>query len=343
MNQLARTIPLPQPTLLAPYTIQQNPQSNLRPQLLAQPNPSPNNRSVQYVQIIKTSELETDVRECNDLESRSGHIIETEGDKHVQVENQLSTEQPLQEDVVKGQTHDQETTSSPPFPERLIIPCPIEHPDFGILGELRNLCIKIPLLQAIQDILVYAKKIKGLCIRKPKRRITTNRIVQVVGTLSDLLSGRETPTKYEDLRNPIVTVQINGKTFSNAPVDLRAAINILTTTTCQKLGIKLAEPTSTSLKLANRPVVMPKGTLHDVMVFVDSWEYPTDFLIINPKNRLDGHPLILGRPWLVTVDAYIGCRQGSMTITRGSNIKNLALYPPAQPSVTIIKNNKQPV
>eukprot|EP00253_Pinus_taeda_P007449 PITA_07449 len=53
------------------------------------------------------------------------------------------------------------------------------------------------------------------------------------------------------------------------------------------------------------------------MVSVDSWEYPTDFLIINPKTRLDGHPLILGRPWLATADAYIGCQQGNMTITKG--------------------------
>jgi hypothetical protein len=135
------------------------------------------------------------------------------------------------------------------------------------------------------------------------------------------------PVKYEDPGNPIVTVQINGQTFSNALVDLGAAINILTTTTCQKLGITSVEPTSTLLELADRSVVRPEGTLHDVMVSVDSWEYPADFLIINPKNRLDGHPLILGRPWLATADAYIGCRQGSMTITRGSNIKNLALYP----------------
>jgi len=90
-------------------------------------------------------------------------------------------------------------------------------------------------------------------------------------------------------------------------------------------------------------VVRPEGALHDVMVFVDSWEYPTDFLIINPKTRFDGHPLILGRPWLATADAYIGCRQGNMTITRGADIKNLVLYPPAQPSVTIVKTNKHPV
>jgi len=75
------------------------------------------------------------------------------------------------------------------------------------------------------------------------------------------------------------------------------------------------------------------------MVSVDSWEYPTDFLIINPKTRLDGHPLILGRPWLATADAYIGCRQGNMTITRGPDIKNLILYPPAQPSITMMRTN----
>ena len=53
--------------------------------------------------------------------------------------------------------------------------------------------------------------------------------------------------------------------------------------------------------------------------------------------------MILGKPWLATADAYIGYRQGNMTISRGTNIKNLALYPPAQPSVTIIKTNKHPV
>eukprot|EP00253_Pinus_taeda_P005869 PITA_05869 len=79
------------------------------------------------------------------------------------------------------------------------------------------------------------------------------------------------------------------------------------------------------------------------MVSVDSWEYPTDFLIINPKTRFDGHPLILGRPWLATDDAYISCRQGNMIITKGADIKNLVLYPLAQPSITIVKTNRHPV
>ena len=53
--------------------------------------------------------------------------------------------------------------------------------------------------------------------------------------------------------------------------------------------------------------------------------------------------MILGRPWLATADAYIGCRQGNMIITRGTDIKNLVLYPPVQPSVTIVKTNKHPI
>ena len=102
---------------------------------------------------------------------KSGCIIETEGDKNAQVENPLPVEQLLQEeDVVRQQTDNQETTSSPPFLERLFISRPIEHTDFDLLGELRNLCIKIPLLQAIQDIPIYAKTIKELCIKNTKRR-----------------------------------------------------------------------------------------------------------------------------------------------------------------------------
>eukprot|EP00253_Pinus_taeda_P021239 PITA_21239 len=232
------------------YALQQNPQSNLRPQLLAQPNPNPNNRPVQSLQIIETSEIGPYLRECNDLQLRSGRIIETEGDKTVHIEDQLPIEQPpQQEGVNKEQT--QASTSSPPFSERLVMPRPVQYLDFDILGELQNMYIKIPFLQAIQDISIYAKTIKELCIKKSRRNTTTNPRVQVVGTLSDLLSGKEAPIKYEDLGNPIVTVQIYGQTLTNALVDLGAAINILTTSTCQKLGITSVEPTSTLLELAD--------------------------------------------------------------------------------------------
>jgi hypothetical protein len=58
-----------------------------------------------------------------------------------------------------------------------------------------------------------------------------------------------------------------------------------------------------------------------------------DFLVIHPKTTMEGHPLILGRPWLATVDAFIGCRSGEMTISNGASMKKLILYPPTKPVV----------
>ena len=40
----------------------------------------------------------------------------------------------------------------PPYPERLVIEKPVVHPEYNILNELKNICIKVPLLQAIKDI-----------------------------------------------------------------------------------------------------------------------------------------------------------------------------------------------
>ena len=168
---------------------------------------------------MEPPEVETELRECNDLQLRSGRIVETERNNDVHIEDPLPAEQIEQSEKEFQQQNQQKnqqqvTTSSPPFPERLIIPRPLEKPNFDLLGELKNLCIKIPLLQPIQDIPIYAKTIKELCIKKPKRRTKTNPTVQIVGTLSDLLSGMETPVKYEDPGNPIVTVKINGQSYS---------------------------------------------------------------------------------------------------------------------------------
>ncbi len=51
-------------------------------------------------------------------------------------------------------------------------------------------------------------------------------------------------------------------------------------------------------------------------------------MVLTPKNNLGGHPLILGRPWLVIADAFIGCRSGDMFISDGNSTKKFTLYPP---------------
>ena len=66
------------------------------------------------------------------------------------------------------------STSTPPFPKRLQIDRGIEKQimlhNYDFLNELKNVCIKIPLLQAITEIPILAKIIKELNIKKPGRK-----------------------------------------------------------------------------------------------------------------------------------------------------------------------------
>lgn len=43
-------------------------------------------------------------------------------------------------------------------------------PKFDIINELKNVCIKIPLLQALKDVTIYAKVVKDICTRKLGRK-----------------------------------------------------------------------------------------------------------------------------------------------------------------------------
>ena len=54
-------------------------------------------------------------------------------------------------------------------------------------------------------------------------------------------------------------------------------------------------------------------------------------MVVESKDPSKGHPIILGRPWLATANAFIGCRDGYMTISKGLSTQRLILYPPAQP------------
>lgn len=82
----------------------------------------------------------------------------------------------------------------------------------------------------------------------------------------------------------------------------------------------------TVLELTNTPCVKLEGVLEDVVIIIASRSYPYDFLILQTKSNLEGHPWILGRPYMVTMDTFIGCRSGSMIILNGQATKKFNLY-----------------
>jgi hypothetical protein len=153
-----------------------------------------------------------------------------------------------------------------------------------------------------------------------------------MGKLSDLMMGGVLATKYSDPGSPIINVEISNTFISNMLIDLGANIDVTTRETMQTLGITGLRATPIVLQLPVRSTIKLECILEDVVIYVDSWEYPDDFMALQHKTSLGGYPLILGWPWLATIDAYIGCQSRNMTISHDTSTKQLSLYPPAKPT-----------
>ena len=109
--------------------------------------------------------------------------------------------------------------------------------------------------------------------------------------------------KYVDLGIPMVTISIKKISVPNTLIDLGTAINVMTIETLNHLNMNNIRPTTTFFEYANRSKFILEGILEDIIISLDSWECPVDFLILQPKTNLGGYPLIFGRPWLATIDA----------------------------------------
>ena len=75
--------------------------------------------------------------------------------------------------------------------------------------------------------------------------------------------------------------------------------------------------------------------MEDVLIQVDKFYFPVDFIVIDTQPIQDSRkhiPIILGRPFLATADAHIQCRTGNMQLSFGNmtmelNIFNIAKQP----------------
>ena len=82
----------------------------------------------------------------------------------------------------------------------------VEQPQFNLSGGLKNIYVKIPLLQALHDVPIYAKTVQDLCVRKLGRKPRDPPTFHVIGKPSELIMGKNILTKYDDPGKPTVTV-----------------------------------------------------------------------------------------------------------------------------------------
>ncbi|GJX22901.1 putative nucleotidyltransferase, ribonuclease H [Tanacetum coccineum] len=87
-------------------------------------------------------------------------------------------------------------------------------------------------------------------------------------------------------------------------------------------------PKATESPKTDRSTKIPRGILEDVIVKVDDFYYPVDFFVMDTESPYkDVQPtIILGRPFLATIDARINCRTGAMDIAFGNKKLRLNVF-----------------
>ena len=106
-------------------------------------------------------------------------------------------------------------------------------------------------------------------------------------------------------------------------------MNLLPYSVYKQLGLRELKPTNITLSLPDRSVKIPKGIVEDVLVKVEKFYYPVDFVVLDTKPTENGPnhvPIILGRPFLATANAIINCRNGVMQLTFGNMTLELNIF-----------------
>ncbi|XP_019255187.1 PREDICTED: uncharacterized protein LOC109233779 [Nicotiana attenuata] len=93
--------------------------------------------------------------------------------------------------------------------------------------------------------------------------------------------------------------------------DLGASINLMPSSLFKKLGLGVLRPTTITLQLADRSLVMPEGIIEDVLIRVGKFILPADFIVLDYEAD-EEVPIILGRPFLATGGAIIDVRAGKL-------------------------------
>jgi hypothetical protein len=167
-----------------------------------------------------------------------------------------------------------------PYLERLQAPRNGEKLE-DILEVFKQVQIIIPFLDAIQQIPSYAKFLKDLVTVKrktnvPKRAFMTKQ-------LSVILQCK-LPLKYKDPGCPTITCMIRVSQIKRALLDLGASVNLLPYSVYLQLGLGELKPTSMILQLADRSVKISQRIVEDVLIKVDKFYFPVDFIVLDTEQ-----------------------------------------------------------
>ncbi|XP_073121886.1 uncharacterized protein [Henckelia pumila] len=124
---------------------------------------------------------------------------------------------------------------------------------------------------------------------------------------------KKLPTKSHDPGSFSIPCQIGSLLFDNILCDLGSSINLMPYSLAKKLDMENNEPVSISLKFADGSIKYPRRIVENVLVKIDHFIYPVDFVILDMKEDCEV-PMILGCHFLAASRALIDVEKGELVL-----------------------------
>ncbi|GJS89024.1 putative nucleotidyltransferase, ribonuclease H [Tanacetum coccineum] len=250
----------------------------------------------------------------NDTNVRTKEPLAENHDEPVKSNEILTNDQPQKTNEPDAQPSNKIQTPPIPFPRRLRKEKE-EAQQKKFLENLKQLHINLPFIEALAQMPKYAKFLKGLLTNKARLEeactITMNERCSAV-----LLN--KLPSKEKDPGSFTIPCDIGQLHINNALADLGASISLMPYTMYEKLGLGEPKATRMSLELADRSIQYPRGIIENVLIKVDKFVLPIDFVILDmPEDSRV--PIILGRPFLATARAMIDVFNKKITLRVGDD------------------------
>ena len=151
---------------------------------------------------------------------------------------------------------------------------------------------------------------------------------KMVSTRTSKVMGAVEATKEEDVL-PVLEAYIKGQRIRKVYVDGGAQVCVMSKKTMDQLGLEVQGKLEFKAKMANNVSVKCVGVCRRVKIIVCAIKVATDMYVIPTKG--EGYPIILGRPWLIAMNARQDWEKGT-----------LILKPPGQkPGEVIVYNMKE--
>ncbi|XP_055960233.1 uncharacterized protein LOC126678772 [Mercurialis annua] len=262
------------------------------------------------------------------VELRSGRNLEkANGKKHVVEEDEpqvvidvASSSQELPNASAEVVTNIEEAYVRPPPPPPFVpkVPFPSrlrKAPDnrkfHKFLEVFKKLQINLSLADALREMPQYAKFLKDIIMNK--RSWEQGGTIPLTENCSSIIQSN-LPTKLKDPGSFTIPCTIGNTNAINCLCDLGASINLMPLFLFRSLfGEQPVKHTSMVLQLADHSLKKPYGIVEDVLVKVDKFIFPVDFVILDYAVDKEC-PMILGRPFMNTGRALIDVHAGKLTL-----------------------------